>query len=505
MTAFSYLQICERFFNKPLLIAPPNAQTIAAFLQNRIGAGSRRGNDDDDGGSSAQYFKGDLREDGSVVYHKPRASRFMAEWALDDNGRPLPFRRTPEGTGIVTVVGELVNRGAWIGASSGLVSYEGVKHQLSQAAADPRTKAIVLDLETPGGEAVGAFEAAAAVREAAKVKPVVAVVNGMAASAGYALASGASRIVTMPTGVSGSIGVVMVHFDYSQFLADEGVKPTLIFAGAHKVDGNPFEELPEAVRTDFQREVDAFYSKFVETVAAGRRGLSTDAIRSTEARTFLGDEAVRVGLADSVGTLESVLTDFSRAHGRAQSSKKGASMSETHGAPAAENAGQHEMQASIPVTARITTAAELCAAYPALTSAIGANAATAERERILGIEAIAGAGHEAMIAGFKADGRTTPEQAAFAILKAEKETRGLRMDQIRGVEAETGRVGAAPPPSPAATQSAAAEPQTQTREQMIAAYEASPALRAEFPTADLYVAFMKAEQSGKVRRFGRKG
>lgn len=504
MSDLPYHRIAARFYNRPLLLAPSTAETISAFLLSRVGAGPRGGADDNDSAKTSQAFQAEPREDGSLVYHSPRASRFVAEWALDENGRPLPFRRTADGSGVITIVGELVNRGAWIGASSGLVSYEGLKHQLAQAAADLKTKAIVLDIESPGGEAVGAFEAAAAVRAAAKIKPVVAIVNGMAASAGYALASGAPRIVTMPTGISGSIGVVMAHLDYSKYLAEEGVKPTLIFAGAHKVDGNPFEALPEAVRAEMQREVDAFYSKFVDTVVEGRRGLSAEAVRSTEARVFLGEEAVRAGLADSVGTLESVLEELSRAQGRAQPSKKGNLMSETQGAPAADNTGRQEPEASTAASApqRISSTAELSTAYPALTAAIAANAAAEERQRILDIEAIAGAGHEAMIAGFKADGKTSPEQAAFAILKAEKETRGVMLSNIRGVEAETGKVGAAPPPPVVAPAEEDAAPKS--REQAIAEWEGSAKLRTEFPSAETYAAYLKAEQGGKIRRLGRR-
>jgi ClpP class serine protease len=75
----------------------------------------------------------------------------------------------------------------------------------------------------------------------------------MAASAAYGLASAANEIVISPTSIVGSIGVVMLHADRSGELAAQGVKPTLIFAGSHKVDGNPFEPLSDAVRADLQQ------------------------------------------------------------------------------------------------------------------------------------------------------------------------------------------------------------------------------------------------------------
>lgn len=207
MTDLAYHHIAAQFYNRPLWLLPSAAETISAFLLMRMRRGQVVGGSGSDAGSSTQAFAPSPHADGSVEFHAPRASRFYGEYPVDPdgNGRPKPYRRTADGTAIVTVVGELVNRGAYVGASSGVVSYEGIKFQLLQAAADPRARCIVIDMESPGGEAIGAFEAAAIVRQVARVKPVYAVVNGLAASAGYALASGATRIITMPTGISGSI------------------------------------------------------------------------------------------------------------------------------------------------------------------------------------------------------------------------------------------------------------------------------------------------------------
>jgi signal peptide peptidase SppA len=224
--------------------------------------------------------------------------------------RREPFRME-RGVAIITTVGSLVNRGAWVGNDgSGLTTYEGFKFQLQRAVQFSQAKAIILDIETPGGQAIGAFEAAQAVREAAAIKPVYAVVNGMAASAGYAIASGATRIITTQSGLSGSIGVVALHLDHSQQLADEGIKPTFIHAGAHKVDGNPLEPLGDDVKEEWQAEITATYELFLDTVAEGRGSrLSKTRARDTQARTFMGQAAVDAGLADAVGTFEEVLNE----------------------------------------------------------------------------------------------------------------------------------------------------------------------------------------------------
>lgn len=381
-------RIAGRFYNRPLLLAPSAAETISAFLLSRFSgpdAAGGRGGGEHDPGESLQVFRGQERADGSVEVHTPRASRFYGEFPMSEDGsrRPLPFRRTAEGVANITLVGEWVNRGGYIGASSGLISYEGFKVQMLAAAADARTKAILLDLESPGGEAVGAFEAADIVRQAAAKKPVWAVVNGMAASAAYAIASAATRIVSIPTGLSGSIGVVLMHLDISAYLKAEGLKPTLIFAGDHKVDGNPYEPLPAAVRADLQGEVEGFYAKFVETVAKGRTGLSEKGIRDTQARTFMGAEAVAAGLVDAVGTFEDVLAELSAAPaaGRGSSSRTyGATMTDTAPVPGAA-AGLSAVPGAAAFSQADLDAARAAGKAEGLAEGTKASA-TAERERI---------------------------------------------------------------------------------------------------------------------------
>ncbi|HEV7436977.1 MAG TPA: S49 family peptidase [Pseudorhizobium sp.] len=354
----SYLaHIADRVVNRPLLILPEKAAVIVSVLSGRIGLDA------------------------------PEASRFEGSWSdpATEGRNSRPFKSTQDGVAVLTVTGSLVNRGAWIGANSGLTSYEGIRHQLKAIGEADDVHAAILDLHTPGGEAVGAFETAEAVRELAAKKPVIAVVNGMAASAGYALASGATEIVTTETGMAGSIGVVLLHADFSKYLETEGIKPTLIFAGAHKVDGNPYEPLTEQVRSDLQDEVNAFYESFLRTVSAGRgQRLTVDAARSTEARTLIGPAAVDAGLADRVGSFDSILAELSsRARsGRGSTvQKRSISMDSSTGTPAAETSvisqAQHETAVS---TARREG------------EAAGAQAATGRLATVLGAEGIKGDG-----------------------------------------------------------------------------------------------------------------
>lgn len=146
-----------------------------------------------------------------------------------------------------------------------------------------------------------------------------------------------------------------------------------------------------------------------------------------------------------------------------------------------------------------TTAAALSAAYPELCASIRAEGATAERARIVGIEAHALPGHEKLIADMKADGGVTPDMAAGRILAAEKASRGAQLQGIADVEALTNKIAAAPSSQPAAASSAekATTPEGWEKE-----YAGSEKLQAEFPTSADYVSIKKAESGGKVRVLG---
>ncbi|ORE94109.1 putative phage head-tail preconnector protein [Stappia sp. 22II-S9-Z10] len=460
--------IADRALNRPLLITPDKAQVVMQVLAGRIGI---------DGPSASRFFGDDIErdEDGKPVV------------ATNEYGFPVVKRKpynVAEGVAIITITGSLVNRGAWIGASSGLTSYEGIQHQLFTAAKDTDVHAVILDIASPGGEAVGAMETAAAVRELAKAKPVVAVVNGMAASGGYAIASGATEIVTTETGVSGSIGVVLLHADFSRNLANEGISPTLIFAGAHKVDGNPFEPLSDAVRDDLQAEVNGFYEAFLKTVSAGRgRRLTVDGARRTEARTFVGEAAVAAGVADRVGTFGEVMAQLTKTAGGmrpATPATRRNTMDTTTPAPsAAITTGDLEH-------ARNQGVAEGRQAAQAENQAAIDQAVLAERGRVGAILTAAGGAHEATARHLIAAGASA-EMAEGVFASLPKQTSDP-LAAIRGADRDAEGATAAPvmPVGGGASAGTASTPEGWRAE-----YAASKALQAEFVDADDYVAFKK--------------
>jgi signal peptide peptidase SppA len=281
--------------NTPLAILPKKAATIAAVLGPRIGIAV------------------DALSAPGVV---PSARRSTTT----NNPPARGYQKLGLGVALIPIVGSLVSRASFLEAESGLVSYDRLKDAVLSADYDEEITSIILDIDSPGGSAAGAFECADVIASVAKRRPVVAVANQMACSAGYALAAAANQIVITPSALVGSIGVIALHVDYSRNLDASGIKPTLIHAGAHKVDGNPYEPLADDVRADIQREIDRYMSLFVSNVAAHRPLLTERAIRAMEARTYIGSEAVAVGLADAVGTLEGVIADMASLHPEQKSS-----------------------------------------------------------------------------------------------------------------------------------------------------------------------------------------
>jgi signal peptide peptidase SppA len=194
---------------------------------------------------------------------------------------------------------------------------ERISEQIRGAIDNPNVEKIVLNIHSPGGSVYGVEELAAEIRSARGKKPIIAVANAMAASAAYYIASAASEIVVTPSGEVGSIGVFSAHEDLSEALKMEGVKITLISAGKYKTETNPFEPLSDEAREHEQSVVDKYYGLFVNSVAKGR-GVSAATIRKDfgQGRMVTAKDAVGLGMADRVATLEDTLARAAKKRGR---------------------------------------------------------------------------------------------------------------------------------------------------------------------------------------------
>ena len=222
-----------------------------------------------------------------------------------------PSVRTQSSIAVIPVFGTLVRRTNGLEAASGLTSYSELAARLQAASVDTAVRGVLLEIDSPGGEAGGVFELAEQVRTLAQHKPVWAVAVDSALSAAYAIAAAANRVVVTRTAGVGSIGVIAMHIDQSARDAQQGYRYTPVVAGAHKADLSPHAVLAPEALTRLQREVDRLYDLFVDHVAL-MRGLDADAIRATEAALYFADDAVRAGLADAVGGFDDTLAEFAQ-------------------------------------------------------------------------------------------------------------------------------------------------------------------------------------------------
>lgn len=168
-------------------------------------------------------------------------------------------------------------------------------------AEDSSVGAILLHVNSPGGSVAGVQEAAEVVRQVGKRKPVVAQVDSLAASAAYWIASQANQVYASPGAGVGGIGVYLLHQDLSELYEREGVRPTYIYEGKYKVEGNPTEPLSEDALEHFQSMVSNQYYKFVNDVAKGRQVSVEKALDSFgQGRVVEVDTAQAVGMIDGV-------------------------------------------------------------------------------------------------------------------------------------------------------------------------------------------------------------
>lgn len=225
--------------------------------------------------------------------------------------RAATARRGTGGGGSVAVLpiyGVLMQRADMLSEMSGAASVDSLSKQFQQMVADPAVGSIVLDIDSPGGGVYGIAEFADEVYAARGQKRIVAVANSMAASAAYWIATAADELVITPGGEAGSIGVYMLHQDWSAAYEQAGVKATLIKYGENKAEGIETEPLSDSAREHLQGRVDAYGEMFTAAVAKGR-GVSKATVERDfgQGRVFGAKDAVALKMADRVGTLGDVL------------------------------------------------------------------------------------------------------------------------------------------------------------------------------------------------------
>lgn len=281
MTQRIYPQVWSAFYSTPWAIMPGKLDEIEAAMLAILAARA-------DGKPSAFQFGEEVEQ--------PKAS---------DRGD----------IALIPVRGTITPRASAF--SSGGSTADQIGRNGDKAAADPGIRNIVLDIDSPGGSVHGIEELAAKIRNWRAIKPVTAVANHNAHSAGYWIGSQATNFVVSPSAAGGNIGVIYKRADASAAFEKEGVKVNLITAGKFKGEGAPYSPMTDAEAENLQGMANTYYDKFITDVAAGRRTNKAHVENHFgQGRAVLAEDMVKRGMADRVATLETVLSEMRGAGNR---------------------------------------------------------------------------------------------------------------------------------------------------------------------------------------------
>lgn len=277
----AYPFVAARMFGVPLLIHPTKGRVIAQALAGRLNI------------TSVQY------EGPQAATVRPQAG----DWFDDDDKFSGEAEESGydvvEGVAIVPVHGTLIHRGTSLRPYSGMLGYNAIATNYLTALQDSNVRAVVLDCNSPGGEVSGCFDLVDTIYAHRGAKPTWAILDDMAYSACYAIASACDKVIVPRTGGTGSVGVVTMLAEYSKALDGAGIKVHIYTHGARKAEGNPYQPVSKEAAAAIQADVDWLGDLFDETTARNR-GMTVAEVRATQAATYLGAAGVDVGFADAV-------------------------------------------------------------------------------------------------------------------------------------------------------------------------------------------------------------
>lgn len=369
-----------------------------------------------------------------------------------------------------------------------------IEVQFAEAMDDPEITGIMLRIDSPGGLITGVEELASTIAAARGKKPIVAYAYGNAASAAYWIASAADKIVAGPTTMLGSIGVAVAvpkirESGWVEFVSSNAPNKRL-------------DPESEQGRNSIQSRLDAMETEFISAVAANR-AVSGDKVLSEfgQGDVLPAREAVRAGMADLVGGMKDALSLITTL----QPKPKGVVMTKQTETPETPSGNSGDMVAKSTITADYITKN-----FPDIASAMtksGFNegfkaGSEAERERIIGLEEVTMPGHEALLEAAKKDGKTKAADLAVKIVAVEKQRGG---NALKTMAEET---AAEPVVTPSTSTDVPSAPQVDANapieERAEAEWNGNAEIRTEFSDKDAYIAYRKAEEQGRVKRYAPK-
>lgn len=285
-----FARVSGRLFNAPLMLRPEKAEMLCAALVDRLGIAKL---DRIDGSTLAAAA---LRQSASDWIEEEPSTPARRQYGVERRVARIP------------IDGTLVHKLGGVSPWSGMIGYDCLEKIVADAQANREVGALLLDIDSPGGEVSGCFafaEKLATMGRRNGGKPIVAFANEMACSAAYAIAASCDAVMTVPTGISGSIGVWTMVVDMTKGLSKNGVEVTMVRAGERKARGVPIEKADDATFAKLQAWVDETWDIFADHVAS-HRPISKQAVLALEGDWFTGAEALDLGLVDAVDTPEAI-------------------------------------------------------------------------------------------------------------------------------------------------------------------------------------------------------
>jgi ClpP class serine protease len=413
-----------------------------------------------------------------------------------NNSRSVSIR---DGTAIIPIHGVITARTTLFSLFAGGTSLENLAKDFNEALNSNEVTSILLDIDSPGGVAVGPFEMAEMIFKGRSKKPIYSYIGRNGSSAAYWLASATEKIFVNPSALVGSIGVVTTIPVQEQPDMDGYKNIEIVSSNANlkRPDPKTKEGLAE-----IRRELDDLESTFIESIAK-YRSITPEIIKADfgGGGVVIGKEAVKRNMADALGTYEEVLGLLNQQN-----------QSITINNQIMSKEQNKEINAGI--SKKEITADYIKKEFPDVTKAIiqevsedikksafneGIEAGKKqERDRILAIEATALPGHEDLIEEAKKDGSITAEKLALKIIAAEKNKASDYLANTKKAEAEIPKIEPNIDKSDTGEKQIPKDAPLETRSKSI--WESNAKIRAEFgEDFDAYFAFAKANESGQVR------
>ncbi len=284
MKAEHLTRLMGLLLNRPLVMDPNYFMVMMGALTTRLGIGSLEFDGKTFAVNDLQGLANSYEKEGAKPY------------------------KVVDGAAIIPVHGTLAHRFGSVKPYSGMTGYDGIKLNFDMAEADPEVKGILYDIDSPGGSVNGMFDLVEHIKKN-QTKPSRSIVDPMAASAAQFFSAVAEDVTLSKTDRMGSIGAMTAHFDVSKAMESSGRKITLIAAGARKVEGNPYEALPEAVFNSRKSELEVIREMFVQGLV-DMRGCDFKALMDTEAAVLSSAEAVDLKLATKIMSPDDSMNEF---------------------------------------------------------------------------------------------------------------------------------------------------------------------------------------------------